>query len=132
MCEVSEVNHREYYALYMDFDSLRDAKIFPSDIDMIYKCRDNYIIIGEIKYKGNRVKGMQEVVLTNLIDEHESGGCLMEIEHMTRVQDKDTVDVADCKVTRAYFDGKWHEYPRPLSVLKWMTNLNTKHGGISR
>ena len=126
------MKHREYYNLYMDFDHLRDKGIFPSDLDMVYLCEDNFLVIGEIKYKGNHVAGMQEKVLTSIIDGHLSDGVLMEIEHRTRVQDHDSVDVAGCKVTRAYFNERWHEYSRPLNVLTWMQRLSYMHGGMTR
>lgn len=127
------MNHREYYNLYMDFDHLRDKGIFPSDLDMVYMCDDNYLVIGEIKYKGNHVKGMQERVLTTIISGHIYDGVLMEIEHSTRVQDgADKVDVADCLVRRAYFNEEWHEYKSPMNVLTWMTMIQNKHGGLRR
>lgn len=124
--------HKEYYDQFMDFSSLKDKGIFPSDLDMVYMCEDGYLIIGEIKYIGNHVQGKQEQVLTGIIDGHSYDGCLLEIEHHTRIQESDRVDVADCKVVRAYFNEVWHTYRKPLSVLQWMTMLNNKHGGLTR
>lgn len=126
------MKHREYYAMYMDFEHLRNKGIYPSDLDMVYLCEDDYLVIGEIKYQGNHVKGMQEKVLTSIIDGHMGDGVLLEIEHHTRIQESDTVDVADCMVTRAYFNEQWHDYKNPLTVLKWMTMLQNRHGGLTR
>lgn len=127
------INHPEYYSQFMDFKTLKDNGIFPSDLDMVYLCEDGYLVIGEIKYKGNHVQGMQAKLLTSIIDGHPEDGCLMEIEHRTKVQESKTVDVADCRVLRAYFGGKWHDYKKyDLKVLKFMMNLNIKHGGIEK
>lgn len=122
------MKNKKFYELYMDFDKLRDNGIFPSDIDMLYKCDDNYLIIGEIKLQGYRIYGTQEKVLTNIIDQHKDGGVLIEIHHTERVQDgAESVDVSKCEVARAYFNKKWHEYSQPLSVLDWMQGLQKKH-----
>lgn len=127
------MKNRDFFNLYMDFDSLRDKGIFPSDIDMIYMCDDNYLVIGEIKSKGYHVKGKQEEVLKSIIDGHDYGGVLLEIEHDKRVQDgAKSVDVADCLVRRAYFEFAWHEYTKPLKVLTWLLGINRKHGGMTR
>lgn len=125
------MKNREYYNLYMDFESLRKNKLYAGDVDMYFVCGDNYLVIGEAKLKGFHVKGIQEKALTTIIDEHKSGGVLIEIEHTSRVQDGATsVDIGDCLVRRAYFNGEWHEYEKPLNVLTWMTRLSQKHGGM--
>lgn len=121
--------NRDFYNLYMDYSGLRKVGICPCDIDMIYYCPDNYLIIGEAKLKGYHLKGLQERVLTGIIDGHKHGGVLIEIEHNERVQDGvESVDIAGCLVRRAYFNKEWHEYPNPLNVLTWMRGLNNKHG----
>lgn len=125
--------HPEYYSQFMDFKTLKDNGIFPSDLDMAYLCEDGYLIVGEIKYIGNHVQGMQEKLLTSIIDGHSNDGCLMEIEHRTRIQESKSVDVADCRVVRAYFGGEWHDYEnKDYKVLDFMRHLNIKHGGIER
>lgn len=122
------MKNKKFYDLYMDFGGLRDNGIFPCDIDMLYKCKDNYLIIGEAKLKGYHIKGLQEQVLTNIVDGHKYGGVVMEIEHTERVQDgAESVNVANCLVRRAYFNKKWHEYENPLKVLRWLKELNAKH-----
>lgn len=132
--EQEQMNNKRFYDLYMDFDSLRDNKIYPSDIDMIYQCEDGYLILGEIKTAGYHVCGKQERVLTSIVDDHRHGGVLIEIEHTERVQDGATsVDIAECIVRRAYFGSEWHDYKvRELSVLHWMTELKKAHGERSK
>lgn len=123
------MKNKKFYDLYMDFEKLRTNGIYPCDIDMLYKCKDNYLIIGEAKLKGYHIKGFQEKVLTNIVDSHKYGGVVMEIEHTERIQDGfDSVNIAECFVRRAYFDSKWHEYDNPLNVLRWMKELDNKHG----
>ena len=127
------MKNRDFYNLYMDFDSLRKANIYAGDLDMCLLCDDHYLVLGEAKLQGYHVKGIQEKALTTIIDEHKSGGVLIEIEHTSRVQDGATsVDIGDCLVRRAYFNGSWHEYEKPLKVLTWMTRLSQKHGGMIR
>ena len=129
------MKNKKFYDLYMDFDKLRSNGIYPCDIDMLYKCKDDYLIIGEAKLKGYHIKGLQEQVLTNIVDGHKQGGVVMEIEHTERVQDgADSVNIADCLVRRAYFEKRWHVYDKPLSVLQWLKGLREKHeydGAIS-
>ena len=127
------MKNREFYNLYMDFESLRKNKIYAGDVDMYFECDDHFLVLGEAKLQGYHVKGIQEKALTTIIDEHKSGGVLIEIEHTSRVQDGATsVDIGDCLVRRAYFNGEWHEYDKPLKVLTWMTRLSQKHGGMIR
>lgn len=119
---------RRFYSLYLDFDELRDNGIFASDIDMMYRCDDGYLIIGEAKLEGYHVKGLQDEVLTSIIDNHKCGGVVIEIEHYGRVQDgARSVNIAECPVRRAYFDGRWHDYTENISVLHWMLKLKEKH-----
>lgn len=124
---------RRFYNLYLDFDELRNHGIYPSDIDMIYKCKDGFLIIGEAKLEGYHVTGLQSDVLTSIIDSHKFGGIVIEIEHYGRVQDgAKSVNIAECPVRRAYFDGKWHDYTESVSVLQWMSMLKKKHGANKR
>lgn len=123
------MNNKRFYDLYMDYEGLRKNGIYPCDIDMFYECQDGYLIIGEAKLQGYHIKGKQEKVLTDTINGHKQGGVLMEIEHTERVQDgAESVNVAECLVRRAYFNSEWHEYKKPLKVLKWMKALDEKHG----
>lgn len=128
--EQEQMNNKRFYDLYMNFDSLRDNKIFPCDIDMIYQCADGYLIIGEAKTAGSHIVGKQGEVLTSIVDNHKYGGVVMEIEHTERVQDGATsVDIGQCIVRRAYFGSEWHDYKvRELSVLHWMRELKEAHG----
>ena len=122
------MRNRQFLSLYMDFDRLRDNGYFPSDIDFMYLFPDGYLTLGDFKLKGNHLHGKQAEILTRIIDGHKRGGCLLEIEHVERVQDgATTVDVSSCPVRRAYFGGRWHRYRDPLNVLAWIERLNKKH-----
>lgn len=122
------MRNKRFYDLYMDYEKLRDNKIFPCDIDMIYECNDGYIIVGEAKLKGYHLSGTQERVLTNLIDKHKDGGVLLEIEHNQRVQDGATsVNIAQCHIGREYYDGKWHVCDMQKVVLDRMVELINQH-----
>ena len=122
------MRNKQFYDLYMDFQKLRNHKIFPCDIDMFYECRDGFIIVGEAKLKGYHLMGMQERVLTDMIDKHSDGGILLEIEHNKRVQDGNTVvDIADCLIAREYYDGKWHVPEMRDTVLERMIELTSQH-----
>lgn len=92
------MKNREYYSLYMDFESLRKNKIYAGDVDIYFECDDHYLVLGEAKLQGYHVKGIQEKALTTIIDEHKSGGVLIEIEHTSRVQDGATsmLELCEC------------------------------------
>lgn len=122
------MRNKQYYDMYMDFGTLRDNKIYPCDIDLYYRFRDGFIVIGEAKLKGHHLMGMQEHVLTNLIDNHKQGGVLLEIEHNKRIQDGENhVDIAECNVSREYYEGKWHTHDIPDNVLERLIELKKLH-----
>jgi len=125
--------NRDYYGLFMDFAPLHKYHIYPGDLDMYFVCGDNYLVIGEAKLKGFHVKGRQKKALETIIDGHDAGGCLIEIEHNSRVQDgATTVDIADCLVRRAYSLGQWYEFNPPKLFLNVARELSDKHGGMVR
>ena len=127
------MKNRDYYSLYMDFESLRKNNIYAGDVDMYFECDDHYLVLGEAKLQGFHVMGRQKKALETIIDEHKSGGVLIEIEHTSRVQDGATsVDIGDCLVRRVYTKGEWHILPKPLRVLPLMIKLSQKHGGMIR
>lgn len=132
------MRNRKYYNLFADFSSLHKYHIKPGDLDMYFICEDHYLVLGEAKLQGSHMKGVQEKALTTLIDEHESGGILFEIEHNSRVQDGATsYDIGDCLVRRAYKKGKtdekgkWYDF-KPMKFLNIATKISNDHGGMIR
>lgn len=122
------MRNKDFYDLFMDFEKLRNNGFSPCDIDMYYKFRDGFIVIGEAKLAGYGLNEFHEKVLTHIIDNHAGGGILLLIEHNQRVQDGDTsVNIAECMVAREYYDGLWHEPNMPDTVLERLIELRNLH-----
>ena len=107
----------EEHNLHMDFSNINTSPGKPSDVDMWYISKANFLIIGEIKNaKGTFTQG-QKYLLTRLIDNHKGGGAILYITHNKDVHKGDKfVDVSKCQVTEYYWQGKWRTPRKPTTV----------------
>lgn len=91
----------------------------PSDIDMFYICRDNTLIIGEIKSTRGTFTDGQRKLLTRLLNAHKGDAVGLYIVHDKLVQQGDqTVDVSACNVREIYTkrERKWRQPKRMVTV----------------
>ena len=120
------MENKKFYGMYIDFDEMRDAGIFPCDLDFTYLCYDGFLILSEFKNSLGYIKGMQRTVLTNIVDNHCFGGILLDTVHDKFQQKGDTeVNAADCIVRSYYYDRQWHSCDRNFK--EFVTELVTKH-----
>ena len=114
------IKNWDYHELHMDFSSMYDGGDHPSDIDMFYLCKDNTLIIGEIKnIKGTFTDG-QRNLLTRVLDSHKWDAVGLYITHDKFVQNGDkAVDVSQCRVQEIYIksEKQWRQ-PRKLVTVK--------------
>lgn len=91
----------------------------PSDIDMFYVCRDNTLIIGEIKSVYGSFAYGQRRMIGNLLKSHKGDGVGLYITHDKLVQNGDkVVDVSKCQVAEIYIkaEGRWRKPKKPVDV----------------
>ena len=97
----------------------------PSDIDMFYIGKDNFLLIGEIKNERGQLYDGQRRLLEKLIDNWQYDGMCLFIVHNKYVQNGDKkVDVPDCFVREYYYQKKWHIPSRPLKVKEVLERYN--------
>ena len=97
------INNWDYHNLNMDFSSYTDGNDHPSDVDMLYICRDDTMIIGEIKNERGQFKDGQRRLITRLIESHKGDAIGLFITHDKLYQKGDrTVDVMRCPVREIY------------------------------
>lgn len=113
------VKNWEFRNLYMDFSSMYEGNDHPSDIDMVYIGRDQFLIIGEIKNERGFLSYGQRKLLESFINGWRTDGMALYITHNKYVQHGDnTVDVSECFVQEIYYRelGKWVKPRNPTKV----------------
>ena len=97
------INNWDEHNLKMDFSSYTTGNDHPSDIDMFYLCRDDTLIIGEIKNERGHFGEGQRHMMTRLIEDHKGDAIGLFITHDKYIQRGDTVvDVMRCPVREIY------------------------------
>ena len=105
------------HQLNMDFSNIETPQGKPSDIDMWYISKTNFLIIGEIKNEMGYFTDSQKWLLAKLIDNHRGGGTILYITHDKDVHKGDRlVDVSKCQVAEYYWHGKWYVPRQPITV----------------
>ncbi len=91
----------------------------PSDIDMFYLCKDDTLIIGEIKNERGHFGEGQRWMIARLIETHKGDAVGLFITHDKYYQDGDRdVDVSRCQVKEIYVkaEHRWRFPKRPITV----------------
>lgn len=111
------IRDKQEQTLFMDFHNIETPRGKPSDIDMWYITRENFLIIGEIKNEKGHFSDFQRQMNERLIDSHKGGGTVLYIEHDKDVHKGDLeVDVAKCLVREYLWGGKWVKPQKPTTV----------------
>lgn len=114
------IKNWDYHELHMDFSSMYDGGDHPSDIDMFYICKDNTLIIGEIKNAKGTFTDGQRRLLARVLNCHKYDAVGLYITHDKFVQNGDKeVDVSKCKVQEVYLkcEGFWRQ-PKKIVIVK--------------
>lgn len=118
------IRNWDFHDLHMDFSSMYDGGDHPSDIDMFYICKDNTLIIGEIKNIKGTFTDSQKRLLAKVINSHKGDAIGLYITHDRFVQNGDkSVDVSSCKVQEIYIknEHKWRQ-PQKIVTVKEIIN----------
>ena len=111
------IKNWNYHNLYMDYSSYTKDNDHPSDIDMFYIGKNNFLIVGEIKNELGKLIGGQRKLYEKLINGWKYDGIALFIVHNKYVQNGDKkVDVPNCKVREYYYNGKWHKPKEEIRV----------------
>lgn len=113
------INNWKQHNLHMDYSSWTKSNDHPSDIDMFYLCKDDTLILGEIKNEMyDREKwAKQKKILQRVIDNYKKDAIYFFITHDKYVENGDTyVDVPNCYVKEYYYKGKWYKPKNNLKV----------------
>lgn len=113
------INNWDEHNLKMDFSSMYEGNDHPSDIDMFYLCKDDTLIIGEIKNSRGHFGDGQRRMMTKLIELHKGDAVGLFIIHDKLYQNGDRdVDVSRCQVKELYIKGEegWRFPKRPTTV----------------
>ncbi len=114
------IKNWEFQKLNMDF-STGMGKDHPSDIDMFYVCKDNTLILGEIKnyLDKDRFTYGQRKLYEKLATGHKGKAVIIFALHTKFVQNGDrTVDVMDLPVEEVWWncEGGWRKPTKPITV----------------
>lgn len=96
-----------------------DGNDHPSDIDMFYLCKDNTLIIAEIKSERGFFAGGQRSLITKIINAHNGDAIGLYVTHDKLVQNGDkVVDVSICPVKELYMkcEAEWRVPKHEITV----------------
>ncbi len=105
------------------FEGIGEGNHRPSDIDGFFDYEGRIFIFLEGKTNGATMKRGQEFGLTSLSRAIQKPNIVIQYEHET--PEHQHVLVKNCKVTRFYFLGKWHESNQ--TVLELIYAFKGKH-----
>tara|TARA_R100001460_G_scaffold25881_1_gene52140 strand:+ start:66 stop:467 length:402 start_codon:yes stop_codon:yes gene_type:complete len=92
----------------VSFKGLVNKKIHPTDIDLLIEIDDKYLIIGEVKRKGNKIPIGQKLAIERLCKRWENGNCIfLKIIHEFNDDDND-IPAAICNVEEYFYCNKWY------------------------
>ena len=109
----------------INFAWLEYAAIHPSDIDAVIEINDKYIILMELKRKGNSIPVGQRLLLERIADKFEYGWVLF-IEHDTN-NTNESIDLMNAVVTQVYFRNKWYNTNNEYTK-EYITKLANRFG----
>lgn len=111
------IRNIDQFQLFMDFSNCDCGRGQPSDIDLFYMGKDDFLVIGEIKNEQGHLGAMQRDFLERIVNNYSKGAIAIYVTHMDYVQDGATsVDVSMCFVREYYYKGKWYKPSEPLTV----------------
>lgn len=120
------IKNREYMQKIKDFKGLKYRKIYPTDIDGFIDFGDNIFIVIELKYNGFVMPYGQSLAIERITDAFQKAGKKAFVIIGEYESDGD-IDVAECKVTRIRYRGKWNEVKSGITVKKAIDNILEKH-----
>lgn len=117
--------------LHMDFSNVCTPLGKPSDIDMFYIVPDyvdeviaGFVIFGEIKNENGTFTDDQARLYISLIKELKHNGALLYITHdKTWQSGAESVDIANCKVEKYYYNNAWIIPKKYTTVNEAITKL---------
>lgn len=125
------IKNWDYHSLYMDFSSMFDGNDHPSDIDMMYIGKDDFLILGEIKNEKGILQLGQRHLLEDLIKGWHKDGMILYITHNQYWQHgAKSVDVSECQVKEIFYKayGKW-TLPKRETKVREIIEYYRRHGG---
>lgn len=102
------IQNWDYKNLNIDFCKGMPRNDHPSDIDMIYLCKDNTLIIGEFKNeRDHKDHDAQKRIIAKILDAHKYKAVGLFVKHNGYVQDGvKTIDGLKCDVYQIYVKGE--------------------------
>lgn len=125
MFERGEIRNEHFAGILNNFGGMqRHRKITPTDIDGIIDYNGNAFIILEGKFKDTEMPAGQKFALQHLCDAINAGGkyaiCLV-FTHNCAAGDQ--VQVADCIVTKVYYNGNWTSPKDAQTVIQFVERI---------
>lgn len=99
----------------LDFTSVENGKIHPTDIDAVLEFDNEVLILMEVKRVGNEIPIGQRLALERICDSWHTDKCI--VLFLTHNFKEDSIDIplAECKVQKTYYKNKWTiNKPTPL------------------
>ena len=113
------MNNWDFHGLQMDYSSMYEGNDHPSDIDMFYLGRKNFLILCEFKNERGELRDGQRKLLEKLINGWKYDGLVIFAQHDQYVQYGGTkVDVPELYISEMYYKcrGKWEIPKRPTQI----------------
>ena len=128
MENISLIKNSKRIKQSMDFTSVQNRAIHPSDIDGILEFDDKYLFIIEMKFFRTNIPTGQKLVLQRIIDawqETKRIGAIFKVEHKF-TDDNIDVPLNLCFVTKIYSNKKWTKI-KPQPFVKYLNRVGKKH-----
>lgn len=113
------IKNWDFAKLKLDYSSMYPRSNHPSDIDMIYVGKHNFLVLAEIKNEQKELGWIQRKILQSIVDSWQADGIAVFAQHNKYVQNEDTeVDVPALFIKEMYpkKEGAWRTPRTPTKI----------------
>tara|TARA_R100001509_G_scaffold113836_1_gene69019 strand:+ start:325 stop:774 length:450 start_codon:yes stop_codon:yes gene_type:complete len=113
------------------FNNCQYKKFSPTDIDFCFEYRGKYLILGEVKRKGNDILDGQRYALENIVvnwcQSTGNKALYMVVEHDTP-SDKKEIDISSGIVKKLFINTEYKELKREITCSELLYYVGKKWG----
>jgi hypothetical protein len=113
----------------IDFIGSEWGAIHPSDIDAVLEFDNEFLLLFEIKKKGNTIPVGQEIMLKRICNNWKGKSIVLKGEH--NYKEEETIILNKCDFTLLYYEGTWRKPNKELNIGQAIMQL-AKHWKIKK
>ena len=114
----SKIKHNNRCRQLIDFKSLQDGKMMPTDIDGMMEFKNKAYVFFELKYEGAYMPTGQRIALERLVNDTAKAGkksiCFFAYHNQKNYLD--SIDAGNSIVQSCFYEGKWQKVDGNLTL----------------